>query len=239
MSAFSHFSKHIWAGMCYTQIFPLLTENPLSYDPPLSLSMWPTVPHHHVDVWCWTVTSYYWMSSHSLFWEASVTQHSRCLVSQGTRRVCIWSRLNWQTQNRLSVLCFVCSAYCKAIKEVLKRFLHTVAAMAQMSNMICQERQRELCYWSQLEANGGVCWRFIFRHPRGRAPGRVRPFDWSVGPPLWFKLKYLNNCWTDCHEIWYTHLCPPPLIPFVMPWHSHQPQLYCCSHVKLAQPQSH
>lgn len=27
----------------------------------------------------------------------------------------------------------------------------------------------------------------------------------SVGPPLWFRLKNLNYCWLDCHEIvWFT-----------------------------------
>ena len=32
---------------------------------------------------------------------------------------------------------------------------------------------------------------------------------WPVSPPLWFRLKHLNNFWMDCHEIEKRHLCSP------------------------------
>ncbi len=31
----------------------------------------------------------------------------------------------------------------------------------------------------------------------------------SVGPPLWSRLKYLNNYRMDCRDIWYTYPCCP------------------------------
>lgn len=42
----------------------------------------------------------------------------------------------------------------------------------------------------------------LFRHTRGVTLGMAM----LVGTTLWFRLKYLNKYWSDCHEILYRHL---------------------------------
>lgn len=130
----------------------------------------------------------------TLFWEAWLSMPA--LSNLGKRYECVFGA-GWTDRCGTGwVFCALCAVH--TTKRFQIRFY--IAAMVQMSNMIGQERERELCYWSWLEANGAV-WHFIFRHSSGTAPGMVCPFDWSVGPPLKFKQKYLNN-WIYCHEIW-------------------------------------
>lgn len=74
----------------------------------------------------------------TLFWEASVTQHARCL--------CICS----QTDERSPL-----SAHCEIIKEVLQTFYVQWLSWCRWVMGSVRWEGRELCYWSQHQASEG------------------------------------------------------------------------------------
>ncbi len=54
-----------------------------------------------------------------------------------------------------------------------------------------------------------LCFSPSLSHCSSVAPEVTLSVCWSVSPPLWSRLKYLSNCWMDCHEILYRHSWSP------------------------------
>lgn len=98
------------------------------------------------------------------------------------------------------------SGVCLTVSSIQCQFYNLVKAKGLSSPLFLVADAVGKVHAAMLEGNHNLL--VILLCFSARLPSEMPQQCRSVGPPLWFWLKYPRNYWMYCHEIWYSVWCP-------------------------------